>query len=692
MMPGEAVGKRTEQLLLAGTALTGLAILWTAWGAALPLGSVLPSSTEAHSTLPDLPVGLWYGLPVQDSRTKPFQSECIETMRQITGRTYFEGHDPVGVVLAWVLTAGKGASPQYTDWETCPFILCEHRELREAVLGRAGRDGRKYVAPADLRNSSGFDALAKRVAEARQAHGTRAHLYLGEVELRCEEVARRLALYDALCGRPSTPLAENALMGEQFIDLRHRAEAQGIAPQELLQRLEPRQQAIDALVAARGLPPMEALPLLAQRARKHPDPLHIVGLGNSAGSSWFSCSELLVLQAALGPQHRANTTAFSVEAIDRVLDDFAAVQAAYCSADAAKFDVASEKFFHTLRETTDAANDGTAVPYPGSRTLDLELLFNRLQPFRWAWVLMFAATVAFLVSLNVPGRAAYIAGFVFALASLAVQVFGFTARVMISGWAPVGNMYETVIFAAFMAACFAVILELIYRRKVFGLAGAGVATLGLLLADQMPLALDPKISPLVPVLRTNYWLTIHVLTIVCGYGGGTLAWGLGNLSLALLAFGRGKPEGLRMLAQLTYRSMQLTVVLLATGTFLGGWWAAHAWGRFWGWDPKEVGALVALVCYVVPLHARYVGWVKDYGLAVAAVVCYGAIILSWYVLNFVLAAGMHSYGFGAGGGALVLLATLLNLEWLLVASLLYRRRLHTAPALEAQHGAAEGLP
>jgi ABC-type transport system involved in cytochrome c biogenesis permease subunit len=254
--------------------------------------------------------------------------------------------------------------------------------------------------------------------------------------------------------------------------------------------------------------------------------------------------------------------------------------------------------------------------------------------------------------------------------------------VLISGWAPVGNMYETVIFAAFMAACFAVVLELIYRRKVFGLAGAGVATLGLLLADQMPLALDPKISPLVPVLRTNYWLTIHVLTIVCGYGAGTLAWGLGNLSLALLAFGRGKAEGLRMLAQLTYRSMQLTVVLLATGTFLGGWWAAHAWGRFWGWDPKEVGALVALVCYVVPLHARYVGWVKDYGLAVAAVVCYGAIILSWYVLNFVLAAGMHSYGFGLGGGPVVLLASLLNLEWLLVASLLHRRRLHDVPATE----------
>ena len=77
---------------------------------------------------------------------------------------------------------------------------------------------------------------------------------------------------------------------------------------------------------------------------------------------------------------------------------------------------------------------------------------------------------------------------------------------------------------------------------------------------------------------------------------------------------------------------------------------------------------------MIPLHARYIGWVKDFGLAVAAVVCYAAIILSWYVINFVLAAGLHSYGFGGGGAGWVLLACLVNLEWVLACTIKYLRK------------------
>jgi ABC-type transport system involved in cytochrome c biogenesis permease subunit len=129
-----------------------------------------------------------------------------------------------------------------------------------------------------------------------------------------------------------------------------------------------------------------------------------------------------------------------------------------------------------------------------------------------------------------------------------------------------------------------------------------------------------------------------------------------------------------MLAHYTYRALQVAVLLLAAGTFLGGWWAAESWGRFWGWDPKEVGALIALVCYVIPLHARYLGWLGGFGLAVAAVLCYASILLSWYVVNFLVAAGLHSYGFSSGGGAWILWASLLNIAWVLIAALLYLQR------------------
>jgi ABC-type transport system involved in cytochrome c biogenesis permease subunit len=284
---------------------------------------------------------------------------------------------------------------------------------------------------------------------------------------------------------------------------------------------------------------------------------------------------------------------------------------------------------------------------------------------------MALAAAVLLASLGLQSRGFYFAGLGFYLISLGFQLAGFVLRVTIAGRAPVANMYETVIFVAFMSAIFALILAAVYRSRVIALAGALVATLGLILADQMPLALDPKISPMVPVLRTNFWLTVHVLTIVASYAGGTLAWGLGNVTLAMLALGKGTRETLKTLSQFTYRAMQIAVLLLATGTLLGGCWAAESWGRFWGWDPKEVGALIALICYVIPLHARYIGWVQDFGLAVSAVLCYASIILSWYVVNFLLASGLHSYGFSAGGALGVLWASLVNIEWVLCASYLH---------------------
>ena len=210
---------------------------------------------------------------------------------------------------------------------------------------------------------------------------------------------------------------------------------------------------------------------------------------------------------------------------------------------------------------------------------------------------------------------------------------------------------------------------------MIAIGGALVATISLVLADQLPLALDPKINPLVPVLRSNFWLTIHVLVIVSSYAGGTLAWGLANIALVLIVFGRDNARAtIKTLSHFTYRALQIAVLLLAAGTFLGGWWAAYSWGRFWGWDPKETGALIALVCYVIPLHMRYIGWIKDFGLAVAAIVCYAAILMSWYGVNFVLGAGLHSYGFGGGGDGWVYWASLLNIEWVLAATLIYWRK------------------
>ena len=108
------------------------------------------------------------------------------------------------------------------------------------------------------------------------------------------------------------------------------------------------------------------------------------------------------------------------------------------------------------------------------------------------------------------------------------------------------------------------------------------------------------------------------------------------------------------------------MLLLAAGTILGALWADKAWGRFWAWDPKEVWALISLLVYVLILHARYIGWSGDFGMAVAAVLGATAVLFTWYGVNFLLGSGMHSYGSGAGGQWQV--ATAVGLKWLFLAA------------------------
>jgi ABC-type transport system involved in cytochrome c biogenesis permease subunit len=108
-------------------------------------------------------------------------------------------------------------------------------------------------------------------------------------------------------------------------------------------------------------------------------------------------------------------------------------------------------------------------------------------------------------------------------------------------------------------------------------------------------------------------------------------------------------QTIKPLANFIYRAMQVGVLLIAAGTILGGVWADYSWGRFWGWDPKEVWALITLLVYLVPLHGRFAGWVNTFGLVVASIVCFNSVVMAWYGVNFVLGVGLHSYGFTEGG-------------------------------------------
>jgi cytochrome c-type biogenesis protein CcsB len=292
--------------------------------------------------------------------------------------------------------------------------------------------------------------------------------------------------------------------------------------------------------------------------------------------------------------------------------------------------------------------------YPTFASLQREVHYNSFHPFRKAWMFYLAAFVWMLVTWRSRNVGVYWIGMAMFMAGVAIHAWGFYLRIMISGRPPITNMYESVVWVSFGAALFAMILELVYRPRYYVVAVAPLSIVMLLLADQFPAVLDPSIGPLVPVLRDNFWLSIHVPTITLGYAAFAVAMGVGHIALGYYLFAPQARQTIARIENFVYRAMQIGVLLLAAGTILGGIWAHYAWGRFWGWDPKETWALIALVSYLIPLHGRLAGWLSNFALTVSSVVCFMAVLMAWYGVNFVLGKGLHSYGFGVGGFSYVI--------------------------------------
>ena len=299
---------------------------------------------------------------------------------------------------------------------------------------------------------------------------------------------------------------------------------------------------------------------------------------------------------------------------------------------------------------------------PAIWRIQLETLYQKAHPFRWAW--MCYAVAGILLLLSKLGRAGYAAAWVLAGTGFLLQVAGFAARVAIAGRPPVTNMYESVLWVAFGTVLFALVFEAIYRSRYFLLGAVPVAVASLILADTQTLALNRSINPLVPVLRDNFWLTTHVLTITLSYAAFALALGIGHIALGKVI--RGKRTEAALYNYL-YRTLQVGVLLLATGTILGGVWANYSWGRFWDWDPKETWALITLLGYLFVLHGRIAGKWAGFGLAVGAVLAFQGVLMAWYGVNFVLGVGLHSYGFGTGGLGWALLFVAAEIGFVLLA-------------------------
>jgi ABC-type transport system involved in cytochrome c biogenesis permease subunit len=274
----------------------------------------------------------------------------------------------------------------------------------------------------------------------------------------------------------------------------------------------------------------------------------------------------------------------------------------------------------------------------------LEFLFNHAQPFYQAILLyglvFLFALLSWLIWPNVLGRAAVI----LLLFTFLLHTAGLVTRMYLQGRPPVTNLYSSAIFVGWGAVLFCLFLERLYKNGVGSVCGSAIGFLTLLIAQNLQWDGD-SLEMLRAVLDTNIWLATHVVAVTLGYSATFLSGFLGIVYIARGLLTKSfDQETSKSLARMIYGVVCFATLFSFTGTILGGIWADQSWGRFWGWDPKENGALLIVLWNAIILHARWGGYARERGIAALAV--FGNIVtsLSWFGVNM-LGVGLHSYGF-----------------------------------------------
>lgn len=278
------------------------------------------------------------------------------------------------------------------------------------------------------------------------------------------------------------------------------------------------------------------------------------------------------------------------------------------------------------------------------RRTGLETLFNSAQPFYSATVLYLLAFLLAVASwIAAPDSLRRAAFQVLCLAFLLTSA-GILARMWLESRPPVTNLYSSALFVGWGTVLLCLVLEYLFRNSLASATAGLVGFCTLIIAHHLSLGGD-TMEMMRAVLDSNFWLATHVVTISIGYSATFLAGFLGLFYILRGALTRSlDPETGTGLYRMVYGIVCFATLFNVVGTVLGGIWADQSWGRFWGWDPKENGALIIVLWNAIMLHARWGGMVKRRGFMSLAV--FGNIVTawSWFGTNM-LGVGLHSYGF-----------------------------------------------
>lgn len=311
------------------------------------------------------------------------------------------------------------------------------------------------------------------------------------------------------------------------------------------------------------------------------------------------------------------------------------------------------------------------APYIYKSKTAAEMTYNTLHPIGFAMAGYLLAFFAFAAAAIFARPRLIFAGTIILGLSAALHSMAIGLRVYILERPPVGTLYESILFVAAICATIALIIEL-RRKDGIGLLMGSITALLLLFTAQ---AFDGEdtMRILVAVLNTNFWLATHVLCITTGYGLCLITAAIAHMHLFRAATGRDQET----LIPIMKTTGLISLLFTAVGTILGGIWADQSWGRFWGWDPKENGALLIVLWLIWIYHGHLSGHLKHLSLAASMAALNIVVALAWFGVNL-LNVGLHSYGFITG--VALVLGAFCTAEAAIIATLWHRAAQRKAAA------------
>ncbi len=306
-----------------------------------------------------------------------------------------------------------------------------------------------------------------------------------------------------------------------------------------------------------------------------------------------------------------------------------------------EFDLAVRAFTDSVLKYASAKEQKAIGKIP------LELFYNRLNLFLWAKFFYAVGFMLFLCSLLFEQNRMYRPALMATVLGFCPHLLAMMLRILIMSRPPVSNLFETFIFVGVISVVLGFILEAVNKNWLGLVVSNSCGLILLLIAGKFSTEGD-TMQMLVAVLNSNFWLSTHVLAITTGYAGCCVAGIMGHIYI-LQALSNSVETKNRL--EITHNNMLgilgfgLTMAFL--GTTLGGIWADQSWGRFWGWDPKENGALMIVLWAAIVFHARIAKIVNPLGVAVGCILALMNVVWAWFGVNL-LSVGLHSYGFTSG--------------------------------------------